>query len=345
MKYHNITHWEEVLNIDDIMKEYEGDKKKVLSLLKTNPQALTKIWTEILGNDTQCKMNIFQDSKYACANCQNMSHIIDTPNIGEPFVVETGGLVGKLLLLTETKVPYAYLTINNNKIKGDAFTMKVLMLWIIEDTFIIPNAIQLKTAFLCNHVGYTLYVAPTINNSLCDFDQIMNLKPSIYGILSQVIVIFNELKKLNFILGRPSVYSFLFDKKPCSFLYHDKEIKSPYTLFLADVSQSSLTVHGVHLSSDHIDVHNYTKCIDIKGDQYKVKSFFKITDIQKPGLDFYQTLLSMFESEHFYPQLQNDDKALEIFNRLLPLKDIENDDILETIWLYKDPVGIALNLL
>ena len=354
MKYRNIKHWEEVLNIDDIMNEYLNDKKHIISLLEDDPEKLTKIWKEILCNDDTCQMNMHHVSDFACANCLNMSHIIDYRKIGEPFNILTGSLAGQDLLLTETKVPYAYLTLENNKMKGDDFTMKVLFLWIIEDLFYnkIPNIVHLKTAFICHNKGYTLYHAPTIDHELCDFDCVLQLEspPSIYGILSQLIVIFNELKNIEFVFGRPSIYSFLFDKKPCSFLYQQIPIKCQYTLCLANCEKSSAKIHNLYLSSGNrigeLQTNNYARYIEVKEDQYKIKNHFNIEEIRKkPGLDFYFTLLSMYENQDFLQMVREDVDALALINTFWNHEEMIKQGDFSNQWLYKDPVSVGLSKL
>ncbi len=327
MKYHNINHLENICNIDSLMNEYQKDKLHILDLLKNNPTKLN-LW-ELLGNDTNCRRKMKNDSDFACSNCTNISKIINLDYIGEPF---TCGNID--LLLTETKVTRPYLHVDK-KIKGDAFTLKILFLWLIQDTLTTPNFIELKTAFICNHVGYLLYKAPTINHQLCDFDNLKKI--DLYGILSQIIVIFNELKKINFILGNPSIYSFLFDEKACDYNYQNINIKSDYTLCIADVSQSSAIINGKQITVDHIgELHqnNYIKYIEIKEDQYKLKNHYTIEDVKKKqGLDFYLILSSILNTNVII-----DDKSQLIFNQL----DIKN---FPNIWLYKDPVQIVLNIL
>ena len=348
MKYHNIKHWDNTLSADQIFLEYAKDKTQVLSLFQSNPQALTTIWTDLLGMDNHCQMKMNKFSDFSCVGCQNLTHIMDIDNhvIGEPFEMD-----GSYLLLTKTNVPYPYLKFEQNKLKGDAFTMKVLFLWIIEDLFkIIPNAIQLKTAFICNYVGYNLYAAPTINKELCNMACLLSDSADVYGILSQLVMLFNELKKIHFVLGRPDINSFLFDKKPIAITYMEKKIKCQYTLCLADVADSSAIVNHIYLSGNRFTKDPRNRCVDVKGDQYKIKTNFKIEEINKPGLDFYLVLVSMFENDTFRTLANNDPDTLALMNQLwdhggMMNRITNNEDLFENFWLHKDPVSVALNLL
>ena len=368
-KYHNIACWDTVLNIDAIMDEYELDKISILDLLENEPHELVrKMWKEntlCIDNTCQFKMGQNPYSDFACVNCVNMKHIIDLNEntIGEPFNVLTGAMVGNDLLLTETKVPYTYLTLNHYKMKGDTFTVKILLLWVIERLFSkLPNAIQLKTAFICNHTGYTLYKAPTIDGELCDFDCLIEKDPafSAYGILSQLIVIFNELKNIQFVLGHASIYAFLFDKKPCSFLYQKIAIKNKYTLCLADVAQSSAVIHKVCLSSENNVDELYTshsKCVVTQKDQFKIKcvSDLYLNQIkQKYPLDFYLVLMSLLRNNVFFETLNKEEEALNLVKQLWDYDEIvkrvdENDDddftLLQDVWLYTDPTTLALSMM
>ncbi len=334
MKYHNIKHWDNILSSEEIYSEYAKDKTHILNLLQTNPQALINLW-QLLGNDNHCQTKMTHYNDFSCVGCQNLTHLIDIEHyvIGE-YIESTDGN----LLLTKVPVPYTNIVYENHRLKGDAFTMKVLFLWLIEDLFkTIPNAIQLKTAFICNHIGYTLYAT----NELHPFELIDNYD----GILSQLVIIFNELKNINFVLGRPNINSFLFEKKSLSITYQNKKIQSNYIVRLADVAESTAKVNQIYLSTNQFNMNNNNKFIVTRGEQYKLKNNFKIEEIKnKPGLDFYFVLVSMFENDQFRNTIDKD-----ILNQLWDheemMKRMDEPDKFENFWLHKDPVSIALNLI
>ncbi len=292
---------------DALLSSYQDLKNKVLSL---SPTQLTKLWTHYLSNDQHCDQ---------CYYCEKLKHIHLNIVVNEPFSVQTGELVDSFLILTRSEIKK--LNVNQNGCV-DQFTGKILVTWIIEKVFKnlkLPNYITLHMGWVCNHIGYTLYTAPTVNKQLgtiSHFDE---------SLLTQLIVIFDALSPFNFRLGIPNIKSLLVNEKPCSYQYKNKKIISPLTLMLGQLNSSSIqNIKNCQLFNDA-----YQHCLYIlKEDKYKIHHFDIGDKHHYPAsIDFYLLLLSVKE----------DVKDLPLYQLMWPDKDNLND------WLYLDPFSVYFN--
>jgi len=350
-KYHNVNKWDSLISVDAILTEYNEDKSTILNLLEHNPAYLVKkIWHELLSIDHTCRIKKnHDDTDIFCINCHNMKLLLNDNPFGEPFKISTGHITGEYMIITETKVQSPHINwINKYKIKGDNFTMKILFTWYIEKYFQSLNipAIQLKSGFICSNHGFLLYKAPIINDKLCNIDCLYDLDKqdlidNIYGILSQFIVIYDALKSIHFLLGNSNQYSFLFDQHPCSYTYKNKLIKCQYTVYLADLSNSMVTINNVEYSvntyvNDLIEDKFTNKLFVEKNNQYIIKDYNNLKFKHKLpiSINFYSLLSSLLSDPYFIILINANPEALVLWKSLWP----ENyDEDLSNIWLYKNP--------
>lgn len=337
-----MNRWDNI-NSDYILKEYNYDKQKIINMLD-HPQELIKhMWHDLISIDHSCRFKMKKghlDTEFICINCQNMNIIMSEPN--KPFKLHDSTYI-----VSETQVTKPFLNLNKN-IKGDPFTMKILLTWYIETVFNKLNipAIKLETGFICGNHGYLLYKAPVINNQLCNIDCLLDtvdkkiLIENSYGLLCQFIVIYDVLKDIKFNLGHSNKYSFLMDDKPCSYIYKNKTIECKYTVYLADLSYSSVKINNVQYSVDQL-IFNNDKTYERKENQYRIKDFVKHN--LPLSIDFYLLLSSLVE-EDFIEIIKASPEAYELWKKLWVNhddikvdEDREYNEMLQNIWLYDNP--------
>lgn len=370
MNKYNINHWDSIINNDLILEEYHKQKTLILDYLYTQPDELVKhIWHDMLTIDHDCRVKINQgdlDSEFICINCKNMQlFIIDNP-IGEPFKVLTGDLTDQSMIITETKVTVPQLQwINKNTIKGDQFTMKILLTWYMEDLFVklgIPS-ILLYCAFICHDSGFLLYKVPTVNNELCTFEKLLDtldeeiLIKHIDGLMMQFIVIFDILKNNNVCLGQPNITSFLVSDKPCDYEYKNHTVKCDYTVYLSNLSGSHVKINNIEFSSktsNQLMIDKFAnKLCQLKKDCYKINNYDCNLKHKYPAsLDFYLFLSSLLETPYVYHIMKSNENAFNMWKKcwcnyddvMGKLKErYENEqefdayDILDT-WLFTNPI-------
>ena len=114
--YHNIQYCDQVHSLEQILEQYEINKASILDLLKTNTSELKNLWQFYLCMDQYCHNQL-------CSQCELLTHIQNDYVVNQPFKIKTG----EYLILTKTKVYHPYLKCVDKKIKGDFFTIKLLI--------------------------------------------------------------------------------------------------------------------------------------------------------------------------------------------------------------------------
>jgi hypothetical protein len=224
----------------------------------------------------------------------------------------------------------------------------------------IPS-INLYTGFICGKQGYLLYEAPLINNQLCNIDCLFDnvdekiLIENSYGILCQFIVIYDVLKSIQFSLGHSNKFSFLFSNKPCSYEYKNININCKYTVYLSDLSYSSVKINNVQYSVDqHINMMKNNNAYERKNNQYRIKDFVK--NNLPLSIDFYLLLSSLSEDDYFIYIIKESPETYALWKKLwvnydevlIKLKaryeeDQNYDELLQNIWLHDNPTDVLFS--
>lgn len=367
-KYHHLKYMNDVQDIDYLLDEFEIDKDHIVNLLKTKPNEVTSsIWNDLLAQDNGCHSNLKNmEHDISCTHCQHMMQIVDLSNynIGELFSVTIGKRLGDRMIIIDSEIGPTYLKwTSKNKLKGDNFTVKILVTWMVDDVFHrsdIPHGLNLVTSFICNHVGYSLYKMPTVKGELCTFDMLLDKKKVndiIYGVLMQLIVIMNVLGNVAFSFGNAHINSFLFSDIPCNYEFKKNDVVCPYTMVLSDLAKSSVMVGNVLLFSESNKVstimnNNFNDVrYKSKGDKYVIEEYvfdtiFDKIKYQFPSIDFYLILLSMTAYPIFVNAIEKDDKCKKLWELVWgdnanTLKD--GYDALREVELHKDPTNYVLS--
>lgn len=352
-----MNRWDDIVSIDGILNEYKQDKE-LLSSLYDKPEELVKCWKNIFRTDPTCRVKMSQlESDFTCIHCNNMKLFMQDTPIGNPFKVATGTLVNDYMLITETSVdPYI---IKTNKIKGDEYTIKILLTWYLEKKLKQLNIpfIELYYGFLCGNHGYLLYNVPTVNHETCNIDSFFNmidekeLIDHIYGILLQFVVIYDVLKDIKFSLGHSDKNSFLISDKPCNYKYKDVDIECKYTLYLSYLANSTVNINNIEYTTDNsinaimndtFDNHFYEK----KDNYYMIKKLIKH---KLPlSIDLYLLLSSLVEDPYYYHIIKSNEHAFKLWKKfwidyeivvekLKSRYENNENDILIGLRLYNEP--------
>jgi hypothetical protein len=285
MNYHNIDCCEQTRGIDILLNHYENNRDYVVSLMKTNPKLLIDIiWTRTgplgIDNECQCQMgNGDRRSPFACAQCKNLQRLIDFRMGGAEKAVqlECGQHAGKNIIVTKTEVLHPFLQWDDEATQraksylqqyhsltmcgtpstplscviGDSFTIRTLVLWLIRSQFAevgLPHCPNLYSVFVCRNTGYSIYEMPNIGplSELNKYYQGVFNYTTVRTIIVQLIVMLNELTKINFSHGTPSINGLLFTDEPVSYLYDGVPVQGPITVQISDLWNASASFNGVH---------------------------------------------------------------------------------------------------
>ncbi|HSW76962.1 MAG TPA: hypothetical protein VLG50_07940 [Candidatus Saccharimonadales bacterium] len=346
-QYNHNIHRDSTIHINDIFNMYQKDKQNMIQLLKTDIDKLIH-----LINTTPCRDYCYKDNK--CFHCLNMFYLNDNIVINEPFIV-----LKQWYMMIDEVLNKIYLKKINGQLVGNQLTMKTLITWTIEDLFnqhLLPHALKLELQYCCHHHGYMLYRVPVMNGELCHFNDFIHqfndqLPELAYGLLCQIIVIFNELKSLYYHHQDINLDIFLFDQKKCSYKYRKNLIKSPYTMILCNMDDVIVTINDTILlfnnNNNHHDYNN--KHVEQKDNLFKL-DMDDIEQLKCPymtSIDFYMIIVLLFKKQFF----EKNDKSLMLIKTIFPDFDqfeinlkTSNDPfrVINNIWLYKDPMSIAL---
>jgi hypothetical protein len=345
---HDMKSCDKNYSLNEILKNYHQIKKQILDDLKKNPNNIVNnLWFNYLSYDKTCQQNCFQ--------CQTLPHLAKDIVVNTPFKIKTG----QTLMLTQTQVR-PFLKWTNDQIKGDVFTIKILITYILED-ILKHHHINLLNSYICNANGYLLYEVPTINDELCHFDRLVEYKYTkeiVYGLLCQVIVLYEHLSKYHFSHGRPNASSFLFDNRKCDYTYNYKNKKynivCDYTLKLADVSYSSIKYNNVVLFPQNNvtgllcnHFHHYKQ----QDETYTVHLIDGLKHVLPRSIDLYLVILSMMKNDNFFNTVMENQNCYDVWKSLWNNQEglveqrlIDNDEqILKGVKLYVDPYQHLFN--
>lgn len=347
----HIGTWNDIISVDAILREYQKEKIKTLSMLRDNPKLLVNLLN-------QSRPVLCQDL-LRCEDCENVLQINPTKKIGEPFQVDNGSTVGDYFLYQQTKITRTLAKLEMHKFIANPFIIKTLVTWVIEEEFKkaqCPHALVLLMSYMCHDWGHQLYKVPVIDAQLCPFDcaiEFVHGSDSL-GILMQCVVIFDVLKTLKYNHPSPTLNIFLFSNKPCSYKYKNQCIQSAYTLTLSDFGKVNVTYQNIVLQSDTI---KYTliqnapskKLLETKNNQFRIHPhpLFNWEDVKQlipTVLEFYTVLIAMIKDATFGPLVMNNPEAFNLITKWLPdidiIKNQSTEEVLKTIWLHRDPTEI-----
>jgi len=367
--YHTIDCCDKTLGIDNLLYKYQTDRDLIINMMIKDPNKLIKtIWSvnSPLAVDNNCLCKMSKRSYFMCAQCKNLSRIMDFRiGINNPFRIECGTFTGKQVTVSETMVPSPFLEWDNQSsyrakkyrqqyeiktsqelkcITGDNFTIQTLINWIISDIFIknnlnhVPN---LYTSFICNNIGYSLTDNPIIEK-----------KSSITkSIILQLLVILTELAKYDFYHGDPSLKSLIFTKDPVSYKYENLHIEGPITVKIDNLSNSSINFHNIRYFSNNnqniMYIERNTFVPEINTMKLQNKSFYKLTsnniDIYNAmrhigvslfsnSFNFYCFMISLMCNKHFYNDIVNNTNLYGLWEKMWLPENLDNvnDLIIET---------------
>lgn len=368
-KFNDIKYMNDVIETDVLLVEYNKNKQYIIKLIENDPKKLaTMIW-KTLTNDKYCTVNMNKDNVtqqdaecdiVSCIHCDNLLEYVGDDLYDLFTIVE-----GEHAMITTTDVRNAYLRmVTNNKVKGDNFTVKILVTFYIEHLFKnakIPHGLNMITSYICHHVGYSLYSMPTVHNelfalsSLVDTLDDVKLNDIMYGIMIQIIVIFHELHKVQFSCGNPSMNAFLFSDTPCKYEYDGFLIECDYTMVLSDLSKSSMVVNNVlyfpecnkmnSVINNNFVNHGHT----VKDKKYVVHEYLldgvmNYTKYMLPSsIDFYLTMLSLADDPIVYDIIMKNEKCRKVWDLMWSEQNINLDDPLRDTQLHINPTEYILN--
>lgn len=236
----------------------------------------------ILSIDNKCLCQVGKKplATYICSQCHNLKRLIDfgSQGVNEIFEIECGKKEGAKMMVKNYDVKNPGIFVDNFALKkskeylnkhssllvcgtpefdnvicysGDYFTISSLISIYLQEHFSKMNLYHIApvhSSFICHYKGYQICELPDIGKF---FDLVKNKKylsggklekSVLRGIILQLLVIYNELSKLYFSHGNPTLNSLLFSSKPCKYVYEGIEINCPVTVMLDDFYHSSLTV-------------------------------------------------------------------------------------------------------
>jgi hypothetical protein len=366
-KFNDIKYMNDVIETDVLLVEYNKNKNYIVKLIENDPKKLINNVWKILNNDKYCmvnmnKENLLQDDVISCVHCDNLLEYVGDD------LYDLFPLLEHYMMITATEVRNAYLRqVSGNKIKGDNFTVKVLTTFYIEHLFKnakIPHALNMITSYRCNNVGYSLYSMPTVKGELFALSSLVDtlypedplkLNDIMYGILIQLIVIFNELQKINFSFGNPSINAFLFSDKVCKYEYAGFLIECDYTMVLSDLSKSSMVVNNVlyfpecNKVNGVINNNFMTNNFTVKDKQYVIHEYLldgvmNYTKYNLPSsADFYLTIVSLAQDPIVYDIIMNNEKCHKVRDLIWSQQIIDLNDPLRNTQLHMNPSEYVFN--
>ena len=222
-------------------------------------------------------------------------------------------------------------------IGSDKFTNRVLVNWYADyilSGMRLPHINKMHTAFICGENGYMLFDHPTLGN-LEQFtahlshvehhvipgtdtepifkgheEQITRLKSSVASnILKQLFTTLRVLKHYDFSHGGVTPNSLVFYDDPLHYEYDGMTVKSEYTLKIATVSSSGITVKNKHYVDPSID----PRVLGRQQAQCRLYNKSELAEAQIEAIPF-KPIVNVVKI-HSYPVPEGADTATSIVSR------------------------------
>lgn len=397
-KYHGHTCREKTLAIDDLFSKYEEDKDTILKLMDQDPQLLIDLlWKDIgspLAIDNQCRLKMGSgdpSSPFACVQCQNMRRLIDlrkaryskNPIIMLP--IECGKNIGHKLRIIESDLMNPSLSWHNEKcIIGDSFTIEIIITWKIAEIFRkngMPHIPHIYTAFICGNKGYRI-------DNLTDstkLNMIFQNNPDvpdntfnstvIRAIILQLLVIFTELKRINFSHEDIS-NSMIFKPDYVSYSYNGVPIQGPVTLQITNLDKASISHNEILYCTEEVELvlgifsppivtqyvfseENNNSTLFYKLTSSTINSYKRLQKSQNNrylgSYNIYSCIIGLMKDPIFFNNMKNDEKlknlwevmwlSVEECNQVEAKLNEDVDQIIKGIWLRNDIIPFLWNIL
>ena len=158
--------------------------------------------------------------------------------------------------------------VNADFMGSDNFTNQILVNWYADyilSLMGLHHINKMHTAFVCGDEGYMLYDHPTLG-TLDQFtahlsqtrtipsggnttDRVVIMKSNVAReLLQQLFTTLRILRSYDFSHGETSSRSLLFHDEPVNYSYDGMEVRSEFTLKIADFSKSGITIKGINNS-------------------------------------------------------------------------------------------------
>ena len=316
--------------------------KEIYKWIINDPSMLVDyLYGKCLSMDKHCQVRMSNiHSDLMCEHCENMDLVLpDYSKINKQFPITYGELLGQHLILTKTHhVVQPKLNYKHNTLICDPFTLRMLVNILVQHMLTeaqVPH-VPFLAAFVC-HYGYMLYNVPVHQEELCTLDWFVDthtddeITNQIFGLLQQLLVIFDVFDDVVVKLGHPTIQSFLFKPEPCSYYYKNKAIQCPTTLLLSNLTNTSMEVNHLKVMGQDGALNPFcvTK-IREDGDKFYVNQLLGCYKYLT-SLSFYQVLSSFMKDEVLGPCADKNKEAKALVDQLMIQPTIHN------AWLYKHP--------
>ena len=366
MSHHNVDCCENTRGADALLDYYQNARNLVIDYMIKNPEQLTKLlWQQAgplaIDNNCQCRMGkISSRSTFSCSQCRNLGRMVDLRNDDHKFMLEYGKLTGKYLnvitkdicqpFLSFDKSFCRYLPLCLNCVRGDNFTISILLNWFLQTNIHINKSL---TAFICANKGFNLIES---FNSFKDytFDQV-----SAKSVVIQLIALLMHLNKFNFSLTNPSLNNLAYSLEPASYRVDNVVVSGPVTLKLVDFDNAAATFSGNHYFSHNMSLAAYLEkeiflpnLIDDRNGLFKLTSdslpiFLALKHFGYPiypcALECYAFMIDLMRNESFAEIVRTDRWLNHFWHELWVENSYPNDcecglKVMTGIWLKSDIV-------
>lgn len=385
--YHDLECCSVNIGVDNLLSKYKSEKEQIINLVINDPNELINIiWTHdgplAKDNECRCKMSGLR-TPFSCSQCKNINRLKD--NRKDTITIKYGCCANKTLMILNTPVLNPYLNwdnvasdkvrsyvvqyqnsllcgtnINANtlSISGDQFTIRALIMWMVESIFTkrdMPHYLTLYTVFICGGQGYSLCDAPTIG-TFADLQK-LHVKNTCSPfkcqisrtIIHQLVAALNELSTISFSHGNPSVEALVFGKEHVSYKYDGFNITGDLTLKIVDFWNSSVILNNVNYFSKNagssisverntfipdIDVNNFDGVAMYRLSKDNISIYMSMKHIGVPlytnSFDLYLFFTSLMCNESFYMSVTQDVKLYELWTLMwLPEEFFQLDELIK----------------
>lgn len=282
--------------VDQIFIFYREEREKIVNMIiKSYQELIKRLWIDpdLLSFDEycMCQMGNPVDShivknrmkKNTCPQCTNIGRLVDFRRTQylSPFTIRYGSLNGKkiapysqienlTLLIDDCTKSYRSIIekilrkeIERYKIlTSDSFTNSILISFFLQQflTVNIPESVVISyTAFVCSDRGYIL--KEHLHNHLIDHINFEWTEPIFVGFMKQLVAIFTELKKIDFIFGSSNdliSHLVMTDQPvvPYKYSFNGKNhiIEGPNQLKIRSFDHSSLSTRSKTSNNQQVNV-------------------------------------------------------------------------------------------
>nr|QBK90682.1 MAG: protein kinase [Pithovirus LCPAC104] len=291
---------------DNIFSIWKKQKKFIINIINNEPYQLNEEFWSIIEKDFLCSCicneeknidtllsinyNQIYENLFLCHSCENLKRL--TNNYNGKFIIESGDNKNKEIITDRIEIKENFKLVNNNNfIKNDSLTNRILITWFIEDK--IPFVENIYSTFVCKNIQNIVkeyYEIESLDYLLRE-RKLTNITSSsnkiftkkiVINIIKQLFVALSMLNEYDFVYGNYNIKPFKITNVPIELTYYDIIIKSDISIKIIDLYDSGITTNDNYRIFNNNELYEFLYILNKENPIYYEGDIFSFPEWDNP---------------------------------------------------------------